>query len=374
MRRALKIIAMLVAVLVLGSLMFDARDVMLRFVDGMGQKIPEQTIPVKTRPDGAAGGHIAAPPPLPAETFSEQIGEILLNQKHGEARTKKVLEIFGRWVRADAEGAMTWAEEALDGDERLGALRQGMGDWAKRDISAAALWAERLTPDHSQAEALEALMGVWGASAPMQAARWLTEQAPNAATDRAAQALARAWAQNNFLEAAAWAEAQAATGALTPGGIAIIRGVAQADPVGTAQWAASVTDETVREGALGATFETWGKQQPLAAAQFLAAQQSQSPAAFRAVASEWVKSNAAGASHWLQGQPDGAARDAAVEGFTRSLVAYDAASALTWAMSVSDGEARAVLTRDLMDFWMSDDPEAAVAFARENGLGGEAGE
>ena len=372
MKRILKIAAMFAAILVLASLMFDARNALLRFVKSRRGE-PAQASVVAGEKTASVPREASAKRPekvLPP-SFPLQIDEILLSQKPGSERMESVLSVFKRWVRQDAEGAMDWAENSLEGRERLAALREGIGDWARRDLAAAALWAAGLSLDRSQTEALESLMSVWGERAPQEAALWLLEQPPNAASDQAARTLARIWGQQDFSAAANWARRQIELGEPTPGGLAVIRGVAQANAPAAALWALSVKDLSGGESAMQAVIEVWAGYQPAQAAQFIAETGAQTPGILKALASQWAGSDAVAASQWLQGQPQGAGRDAAIDGFARALVPYDAQGALVWALSVSDAQARTNLTRSLMEFWMSDDPAAAAAFARAHALEAE---
>ncbi len=350
--------------------MFATRNYMLNTAPSLRAEAPQETAQASADQSDAVIQTQDEPPvePAPAENFERDILIYLKEMPPGPAREKAVVDLFKRWAYLDERAALTWAEGVLEGGERLAALREGLSLWAARDVQQAAQWAQGMAQDRSQALAVEALMDVWGAYAPQEAAAWLSEQPANAGSDAAARTLARRWADTDLNGALAWVRTQIDQGPLTPGGIAVIRGVAEQNPQAMMTLAIELPQSDTRAQALGVAFELWSEHEPAKAARFL---QSNEQAYMRelseTLAEKWGMSDAAAASQWVAGLPEGSARDNATQGLARALMPYDIRTAVVWAQSISDESQRVNASKALMQYWLNDDPATAAEFIREQG-------
>ncbi len=159
-------------------------------------------------------------------------------------------------------------------------------------------------------------------------------------------------------------------------------------------WALSLPDAEARKQALFGVYKEWSSTDPKAAADALLAEPRngadfENVAAF--VASSWSRKDWKGAADWmeklpsekeksvaaaslsfwlgqdnpangaefLKGLPSGAVRDAATDGYVRSIRSENIGSAMEWAFTISDAKKRSSTTKTVLKEWFNEDPAAA---------------
>jgi hypothetical protein len=86
---------------------------------------------------------------------------------------------------------------------------------------------------------------------------------------------------------------------------------------------------------------------------------------------EWTHSDSVAASTWLNEQPPGTRRDAAIEGFVESIQAYDSNAAATWSNAISDPSQRIRSLALSIEHWSQSDPQAATNWVEATNLSPE---
>lgn len=88
-------------------------------------------------------------------------------------------------------------------------------------------------------------------------------------------------------------------------------------------------------------------------------------------AREWTHANHADAAAWIGKLPQGKQRDATLAGFIPAAAATDGATAIDWALTVSDPELRRDLYQEALTKWQEIDAQRANEYRARHPLGSE---
>ncbi|MCU0750674.1 MAG: hypothetical protein MUF13_14120, partial [Akkermansiaceae bacterium] len=99
---------------------------------------------------------------------------------------------------------------------------------------------------------------------------------------------------------------------------------------------------------------------------------SEDPRALKTFASEWTHGDYAAAADWVNSLPKGPKRDAALEGFIPAAAAIDGATAMDWALTISDPLTRNIIYNEAHVKWQQNDPAQANAYRKTKPLDREA--
>jgi hypothetical protein len=135
---------------------------------------------------------------------------------------------------------------------------------------------------------------------------------------------------------------------------------------------ASLTAEKHDLAAAGIAGAKIGPDTKDAAAWLLESLRSEDPRALKTFASEWTHGDYAAAADWVNSLPKGPQRDAALEGFIPAAAAIDGATAMDWAMTISDPLTRNIIYNEAHAKWQQNDPTQANAYRKTKPLDREA--
>ncbi len=82
----------------------------------------------------------------------------------------------------------------------------------------------------------------------------------------------------------------------------------------------------------------------------------------------WTQTDYQAAGEWLAATPDGPARNIAIGSYAQTVARYEPAVAAQWALLLPPGQVRDATMADIQRHWSQQDPEAAAAFAKQQGL------
>ena len=82
----------------------------------------------------------------------------------------------------------------------------------------------------------------------------------------------------------------------------------------------------------------------------------------------WTRADFAATGEWLNSQPDGDLKDQSVYTYAQTLAEHEPAAAADWALTLTEGENRNALLKDILRSYEQKDPEAAAAFAEKHGV------
>jgi hypothetical protein len=86
---------------------------------------------------------------------------------------------------------------------------------------------------------------------------------------------------------------------------------------------------------------------------------------------QWAHADFQGAARWLRSLPAGNQRDAAISGFAPVAAKIDGATAVDWALTLTDPAERRSCVDEVVREWQKADAEAAAAYLKEKGLTGQ---
>ncbi len=204
------------------------------------------------------------------------------------------------WGRSDPEEAWKWAGALGDEKERASALQSISRNWASTDPEKAVAFLEKQQPDQI-AEWGPAAASAWGASAPDEALAWLG-RLPEGSRERIAQNL--------------------------------LRGMTPEDPGRVLENLNLISNEQNRRDIL------------------------------KQAAGELAKQEITLASGRVSGMPPGPDRDAAIQGMFEPAFEVEPDSALIWANSISNENARLDQVSNGFHKWLRNDPVAAEAWLK----------
>jgi hypothetical protein len=268
---------------------------------------PETSIPIrqgparaaKNRPDGrsrAANESLAVLREMFAQGASlAAISEMLDRMAETDPRSVAAAgEVAGEAGYGDMKGLLLAAAEALIKAGHNDVALQAVSSWAKgplrgdldnatfevvsTQLAQASLpdavdWLTALPPSEARNYALGTLATSWADADPRAAMDLATSLTPEDGRDDAMQRVFNRWSNQDVMAATQWLSANAADPAADRL-IAELIGdstLLQANPRLAATWAESISDSGLRQRYVATVIQSWGRRDPSAAAQYLAA-------------------------------------------------------------------------------------------------------
>jgi hypothetical protein len=111
-----------------------------------------------------------------------------------------------------------------------------------------------------------------------------------------------------------------------------------------------------------------GPETPAKAKWLLESLRSDDKRAILEFANQWTHADYQGAAKWLSSLPTGKQRDTAVFGFATVATKIDGATAVDWALTITDPNVRRSCLEDVVRMWRKSDAEATNAYLREKGI------
>ena len=135
---------------------------------------------------------------------------------------------------------------------------------------------------------------------------------------------------------------------------------------------ASLTPEKHDLAAAGIASASIGPDTKDRAAWLLENLRTDDPQALGLFSSSWTRGNHADAANWMTTLPPGPQRDAALKGFIPVAARIDGATAMDWALTISDPLTRNLMYHEAHGEWQESDPEQADAYRKTHQLDREA--
>jgi hypothetical protein len=131
---------------------------------------------------------------------------------------------------------------------------------------------------------------------------------------------------------------------------------------------ASLTPEKYDLAAASIAATNIGPETPAKAKWLLESLRSEDTRAVKEFADQWTHSDYQGAAQWISSLPAGTQRDTAISGFAPVAAKIDGATAVDWALTLTDPNERRSSVEDVVRIWKKTDAEAATAYLKEKGL------
>lgn len=135
---------------------------------------------------------------------------------------------------------------------------------------------------------------------------------------------------------------------------------------------ASLTPENHDLAAAGIASAKIGPDTKEAAAWLLESLRTDDPRALKTFAREWTQGDYAAAADWVNSIPKGPKRDAALMGFVPAAAKIDGATAMDWALTISDPYTRNIMYCEAHEKWKETDSVQANAYSKSKPLDREA--
>ena len=131
---------------------------------------------------------------------------------------------------------------------------------------------------------------------------------------------------------------------------------------------ASLTPEKHDLAAASIAAANIGPETPAKAKWLLESLRSDDKRAILEFTDRWTHADYQGAAQWLSSLPAGKQRDTAISGFAPIAAKIDGATAVDWALTLTDPNERRSSVDDVVRIWKKTDAEAAAAYLKEKGV------
>ena len=261
-----------------------------------------------------------------------------------DARTDQLrgmLEVVALWAAEDSESALLWLESNAQGLARIETLQSGINLWAGTAPEAAADWIDGMASDGSKLTASNSLASKWVESDPQAAAKWVSGLPSGPIRHEATRALTSAWLKQDPQSASIWAFQEAEFNGDYELLDETIRAFSKQSPEDAE---AIVREMVIANHSSGAGVDAHirgrAEQNPVATAQWLANLLPSDPIYSEENNSRlmqvWAESDSIAASEWLNQMSAGPQKDAAIEGFSKSIERFEPEVAAIWANSIGE--------------------------------------
>ena len=286
----------------------------------------------------------------------------------GPERLRGMLEVVALWAAKDSENALLWLESNAQGLARLETLNSGIERWSQQDPSATATWVEGMANDGSKVSAAKALATSWAQQAPNQAANWVDQLPLGSVRDQAAAALIESWGSSDPEAAAIWSLSESEFNGSIDLLDLSIRQYTQIAPAEAAQFLRSVHEAYQAPAAIEAYLRTRAQDNPVEAMTWQSSLSADDPINqpnnAEVLMQEWSRTDSVAASTWLNDTQAGPQRDAAIVGFTSTMLDFEPEAAAAWSNTMTDPEARVQQLNRSIQHWARNQPVEALEWVK----------
>jgi hypothetical protein len=292
----------------------------------------------------------------------------LQSQHSGSERLRGMLEVVALWAAEDSESALLWLESNAQGLARLETLNNGVELWAERNPAEASQWIDGMANDGSKAIAAKALVAKWAQTEPAVAAEWVAGLADGPVQEKAKEALVQSWLMQDAKAASIWALAEAEfNGDYDLLGETILE-FSKQSPEEAESFVRDLAQANYSEIAVASHVMGRAEEDPAATAEWLVSMAPTDPIYSAEYANElmqiWAESDSIAASEWLSAQEPGQQRDAAISGFSESILRYEPQAAAAWANTISDADLRMEQLERNIGIWAGAQPAEALKWVQ----------
>jgi hypothetical protein len=284
----------------------------------------------------------------------------------GPALERSLTGSLRRLTRHDPFAAASLVTQLPSGNPQTAAALDVARALATKEPETAINWIRTLPAGELQSLALNNVIDIWSAKDPATAKRYVSEMPAGAALDSASGQLARDLAATDPRAAIAWASDISNASAQDEAVVAIASTWARTDPADATRWAATLpTDSPARMQALKGALSYWALQDTAAAGAFVPLlSEAEQPAAIAAVAPALTRSDAAAALAWTQSLSNGDIRTLAIDAVVASWGDTAPDAAARWVATQQESPERVDHARAVVESWFGRDSKAASKWAR----------
>ena len=293
----------------------------------------------------------------------------LQTQSLSQDTLRGMLEIVAVWAAEDSEGALLWLESNAQGLARLETLNSGIQLWSQQDPASAAAWIDGMANDGSKVTAAKALAANWATQSPDDASKWVEQLPPGNLRNEAAAALVESWTSVAPEAAAIWALTEAEYHGNKELLNLSIQQYTQINPTEAEQFLRSINEAYEKPVAVETYIRTFAQNDPAQAMNWqnnLSATDPLNTASnSEIIMQEWSRTDSVAASTWLNDAAAGPQRDAAIIGFTTTMLDYEPEAAIAWSNTISAPEQRVEQLNRVILSWSHTQPHEALKWVKE---------
>ena len=290
-------------------------------------------------------------------------------QSLSQDSVRGMLEVVAVWAAEDSESALLWLESNAQGLARHTTIQSGMELWAQQDPSAAATWIGGMANDGSKITAAKALAANWAGQNPNEASQWVEQLPAGSLRNDAASALLESWAATDPEAAAIWALTEAEYHGNTDLLNLSIQHYTQANPAEAEQFLRSVNEAYEAPAAIETYVRTRAQTNPMDAMewqiQLPPTDPLNDPKNSEVIMQEWSRTDSVAASTWLNDAATGDQRDAAIVGFTTTMLDFEPEAAAAWSNTISEPDQRIVQLNRTILSWSHTHPHEALQWVKD---------
>ncbi len=304
-----------------------------------------------------------------AQDDPEAAMDWLQTQSLSQDTLRGMLEIVAVWAAEDSAGALMWLESNAQGLARLETLNSGIQLWSQQDPVSAATWIDGMANDGSKVTAAKALAANWAKQSPDDASKWVEQLPPGSLRNEAAAALVESWTATAPEAAAIWALTEAEYHGNKDLLNLSIQHYAQINPDEAEQFLRSINEAYEKPVAIETYVRTLAQNDPIQAMDWQSALPAtdplNTPNNSEVIMQEWSRTDSVAASSWLNEAADGPQRDAAIVGFTTTMLDFDPEAAIAWSNTISKPDQRIDQLNRVIQNWSHTQPHEALKWVKE---------
>ncbi|HBM85423.1 MAG TPA: hypothetical protein DD423_01295 [Opitutae bacterium] len=286
----------------------------------------------------------------------------------GPERLRGMLEVVALWAADDSENALLWLESNAQGLARLETLNSGIELWSQQDPTAAATWVEGMANDGSKVTAATVLAATWAHQNADQAANWVNQLPLGSVRDQAAAALIESWGSSDPEAAAIWSLSESEFNGSIDLLDLSIRHYTQSAPEDAAHFLRSVHTAYKAPAAIEAYVRTRAQGDPIEAMDWQSSLSADDPinqpGNAGVIMQEWSRTDSVAASTWLSEKEAGPQRDAAIIGFTSTMLDFEPEAAAAWSNTIANPDTRVQQLNRSIQSWARTQPVEALKWVK----------
>jgi hypothetical protein len=277
------------------------------------------------------------------------------------------------WAASNPEGlAKQYTDNPDDFRMRMGPGGGGgdtvamiAGEWAKQNPAAALAWARTLGEDEI-GDAIGGLFNELAQKDPNEALRMAQGLSAEERVN-AYRSIAETWAVADYDAADKWINGLSGEERDLARGEAV-QALAGIDPRRASTEALRLPEGELRDSLIADVSREWSRESPSAALQFLTTNGTEDAVqqGIGRVMGSYASQDAQGAREWIDGQPEGAVRDSAVQGFLFGNRNAVPAESMSLAETISDDGQREGAVQRVAFEWFREDREAALNYVESS--------
>ena len=274
------------------------------------------------------------------------------------------------WSQFDPYGAIDYCKSRASGMGAGFAVSGVLEGWAARNPEEAKSWVEDpLNRGMAKLYNFGLIKG-WASTDLEGASEYVLRMEGGDEVQKLAGMLAEFYQKRGFGEAARWAEEIENSKLKEAAFTRLSRTLARDQPGELSRWLEEHADKKYAGKAFENLGARWGETDPQAAIDYFTAlpEGSNQVQGFKSFIGKWAKQDTLSAGNWLNKQPASPRLDSALANYASTVSRDDGASAMEWAVSITEEKLQQKTIRSVGQEWYRQDRNAVEAWLPQSGL------